>query len=145
MTSAVLASASERAQRVAHVLRARTICGDLALGRPEWAGEIGELLEQRAHLRQVGRRALRVLTGKEEMEVMKQLESAGDDVFIATEIYESNGMLVAAMDLYRGYFADNPDDNDMRPLLIKAYQDLKLSDLKDSEARLYNSGLQEDY
>jgi len=54
-------------------------------------------------------------------------------------------MYVAAMDAYREYFQQNPDDNDMRPLLIQSYQDLKLSNLRESEARLYNAALEEDY
>ena len=54
-------------------------------------------------------------------------------------------MYVAAMDAYRDYFSENPDDNDMRPLLIQSYNDLKLTNLKQSEARLYNAVLEEDY
>jgi hypothetical protein len=54
-------------------------------------------------------------------------------------------MYVAAMDAYREYFQQNPEDNDMRPLLIQSYQVLKLSNLRESEARLYNAGLEEDY
>ena len=49
------------------------------------------------------------------------------------------------MDAYRGYFADNPDDNDMRPLLIGAYQNLKLDNLRKSEARRYQAALEEDF
>jgi hypothetical protein len=54
-------------------------------------------------------------------------------------------MYIAAMDTYREYFNENPDDNDMRPLLIQSYQDLKLSDLRVNEARLYNAMLEEDF
>ena len=54
-------------------------------------------------------------------------------------------MYVAAMDAYREYFQQNPDDNDMLPLLIQSYQGLKLSNLRESEARLYNAALEEDY
>ena len=43
-----------------------------------------------------------------------------------------------------GEFAENPDDNGLRPLLIQAYQDLKLSNLREREARLYNASLNED-
>jgi hypothetical protein len=74
-----------------------------------------------------------------------RVEKAGDDVFVAADVLEANNMTVAAMDAYRAYFQENPDDNDMRPLLIGSYNDLKLSNLKDSEARLYNASLEEDF
>ncbi|MBT4491730.1 MAG: hypothetical protein HOC70_00685 [Gammaproteobacteria bacterium] len=86
-----------------------------------------------------------VLTKKQEKEVLDVLGQVGDDIFLETNILEENGMYVAAMDAYREYFLENPDDNDMRPLLIQSYQDLKLSNLRESEARLYNAALEEDY
>jgi hypothetical protein len=49
------------------------------------------------------------------------------------------------MDIYRDYFTENPDDNDMRPLLIQSYQGLKLSNLRENEARLYNASLEENF
>ncbi|MBF0094017.1 MAG: hypothetical protein HQL33_00905 [Alphaproteobacteria bacterium] len=61
----------------------------------------------------------------------------GDDFAIASYLDEK-GLTVAAMDSYAKYFAANPDDNDMRPLLIKAYHDLKLKELKSAEAETYN-------
>lgn len=86
-----------------------------------------------------------VLTAAEEQEIMTVLEQVGDDIFLETNVLEENGLYVAAMDAYREYFQENPDDNDMRPLLIQSYQDLKLSNLRESEARLYNASLEEDY
>ncbi len=86
-----------------------------------------------------------MMSEKEEKEVQEDLGMFGDDVFLATNYLEQNGMYVAAMDAYRDYFQENPDDNDMRPLLIQPYQDLKLSNLRESEARLYNAGLEEDF
>jgi len=86
-----------------------------------------------------------VMPAEEEEEVMNLLEQVGDDIFLETNILEEKGMYVAAMDAYREYFQQNPDDNDMRPLLIQAYQDLKLSNLRENEARLYNAALEEDY
>ena len=82
---------------------------------------------------------------KAEKKLMAQLKSVGDDVFLASSLLEENDMHVAVMDAYRDYFNENPDDNDMRPLLIKSYNDLKLSNLKESEARLYNASLEEDF
>ena len=82
---------------------------------------------------------------KEERKVMSGLQDRGDDVFMQTDLLEANELFVAAMDAYRGYFADNPEDNDMRPLLIGSYQNLKLTNLQNSEARRYQSALEEDF
>jgi len=58
--------------------------------------------------------------------------------FAVASLLDEKGLLVAAMDMYRKHFAENKDDNDMRPLLIRAYYELKLADLKQKEALLYN-------
>jgi hypothetical protein len=86
-----------------------------------------------------------VMSADKENELVAVLEQIGDDIFLETNILEEQGMYVAAMDAYREYFQQNPDDNDMRPLLIQSYQVLKLSNLRESEARLYNAALEEDY
>ena len=86
-----------------------------------------------------------LMSAGDEKEVLGQVGQFGDDVFLTTNYLEQNGLHVAAMDAYREYFQENPDDNDMRPLLIQSYQALKLSDLRENEARLYNAGLEEDY
>jgi len=85
------------------------------------------------------------LTADDDKEIVDALVVYKDDVFEQANYLESKGLYVAAMDAYRGYFKENPDDNDMRPLLIKSYNDLKLTNLKQSEARLYNAALEEDY
>ncbi|MFT5101136.1 MAG: hypothetical protein ACI9HY_003268 [Planctomycetaceae bacterium] len=82
---------------------------------------------------------------KGEKAIMKALEVAGDDAFVKSGILEEKNMYVAAMDSYRVYFNDNPDDNDMRPLLIQSYHELKLTDLKESEARVYTAALEENF
>jgi hypothetical protein len=86
-----------------------------------------------------------VMSAAEEKELAAVLEQVDDDIFLETNLLEEKGLYVAAMDAYREYFQENPDDNDMRPLLINSYQDLKLSNLRESEARLYNSSMEEDY
>lgn len=86
-----------------------------------------------------------VMSADKENELTAVLEQIGDDIFLETNLLEEQGMYVAAMDAYREYFQQNPDDNDMRPLLIQSYQVLKLSNLRESEARLYNAALEEDY
>ena len=86
-----------------------------------------------------------LVDASQEKKIMKDLEAAGDDSFVKSGILEQKNMYIAAMDSYREYFAENPDDNDMRPLLIQSYQDLKLSNLRESEARLYNAALEEGF
>ncbi len=85
------------------------------------------------------------LDANAEKAVMADVAKFGDDVFLKTDLLESKEMYVAAMDAYRDYFQANPDDNDMRPLLIQVYQDLKLTNLRESEARRYNAALEGDF
>lgn len=85
------------------------------------------------------------LDSKDEKEMMSKVDSVEDDIFIAASMLEERLMYIAAMDKYRDYFNENPDDNDMRPLLIQSYQGLKLSNLRASEARLYNASLEGNY
>jgi hypothetical protein len=80
-----------------------------------------------------------------EAKILADVDKINDDAFLVTNMLETNGMYVAAMDVYRDYFNENPDDNDMRPLLIQSYQGLKLSNLRENEARLYNASLEEDF
>ena len=70
--------------------------------------------------------------------VAKAKATAADSNFGVASLLDERGLLVPAMDLYRKYFANNKDDNDMRPLLIRTYAELKLADLKQKEAMLYN-------
>jgi hypothetical protein len=71
----------------------------------------------------------------------KTKAAAPNDTFALANLLDERGLTVAAMDLYRRYFTDNKDDNDMRPLLIRTYYELKLNDLKQKEALLYNDML----
>ena len=80
-----------------------------------------------------------------EAKILANIDGLGDDAFMVTNMLETNEMYVAAMDIYRDYFTENPDDNDMRPLLIQSYQGLKLSNLRENEARLYNASLEENF
>ncbi len=68
----------------------------------------------------------------------QRIRAANDDVMLAS-FYEDQGLLVPAMDTLRGFILANPDENELRPLLIKTYSDLRLDDLKDKEARAYNA------
>ncbi|MBF0145138.1 MAG: hypothetical protein HQL84_04235 [Magnetococcales bacterium] len=64
--------------------------------------------------------------------------AAPGDEFLIANFLDEKGLTVAAMDMYRKYFKDNPDEVDMFPLLIKTYHDLKLDGLKKEAALEYN-------
>jgi hypothetical protein len=61
-----------------------------------------------------------------------------DNGFLIANYMDEQGISVAAMDLYRKFFRENPDTNEMRPFLIKVYHDLDLEKLKKREIALYN-------
>lgn len=71
-------------------------------------------------------------------------EESGDDALVVASFMSAHGFLVPAMDQYRSHFQRNPEDNDMRPLLIKAYNDLELLQLREKEAIAYNAMLTAD-
>lgn len=75
-------------------------------------------------------------------EIAKIKAASPNDDFSVANLLDGRGVSVAAMDLYRKHFEANKDDNDMRPLLIKAYNDLKLKAPRQREAQLYNEMLQ---
>lgn len=84
------------------------------------------------------------LSERQEADVMRGLDDLRNDpmqndAFVLADYLESHDLRVGAMDLYRTFFQDYPDENDMRPYLIKAYHDLKLLDLKEKEAITYNT------
>ena len=86
---------------------------------------------------------LRWLSAEENREYLraeKELRvDSDDDAFVVAQFMEARDFLVPAMDSYRSHFQSYREDNDMRPLLIKAYDDLMLFDLKHKEAIAYNA------
>ncbi len=68
----------------------------------------------------------------------QRVRAANDDVLLAS-FYEDQGMLVPAMDTLRNFIQANPDENELRPLLIKTYSDLRLDDLKEKESRAFQA------
>lgn len=76
--------------------------------------------------------------------VKEVAEAAPGDEFLLANYLDEKGLTVAAMDTYAKYFAENPDDIDMYPMLIKSYHDLKLEDLRKAEAVRYNMLLDEE-
>ncbi len=67
-----------------------------------------------------------------------RIRGANDDILLAS-FYEDQGLLVPAMDTLRSFMNANPEENELRPLLIKTYADLRLDDLKEKEARAFNA------
>lgn len=85
-----------------------------------------------------------MLTSEQESSLLGGLEDirndpVRNDAFVIADYLETQNLLVGAMDVYRDYFATYPEDNDMRPFLIKSYHDLKLLQLKEKEAITYNT------
>lgn len=84
------------------------------------------------------------LPDEREAEIRAELEEIRNDpmrndAFVIADYLESHGLKVAALDVYRDYFNECPESNDMRPFLVKAYHDLRLLDLKEKEAITYNT------
>lgn len=61
-----------------------------------------------------------------------------NDDFLIGNFFDEKGLTIPAMDHYRTFFKDNQDDNAMRPLLVRAYRNLKLEEMRKAEASLYN-------
>lgn len=87
--------------------------------------------------------ALRWLTAEETAKLAAEEQAlranSGFDEIQLAAFFEDKGLLVPAMDAYRAFMTNNPDENEMRPLLIKAYADLKLTDLRTKEATAYQA------
>ena len=60
-----------------------------------------------------------------------------DNGFLLGNVLDEYGFKVAAMDRFREFLSENPDINEVRPFLMKVYDDLKLRHLKQAEALLY--------
>ena len=80
-----------------------------------------------------------LLTEGEEARLNRVLDAHEGDVYMITSILAENNLHVEAMDRWRDYFQAYPDENDMRPLLAEAYARLRLENLQQREARLYQS------
>ena len=74
-------------------------------------------------------------------ELKKIAETIPNDKILQGSVLEDRGLIIAAMEQYRAYFSENPDDFEMRPMLIKTYHDLKLKALKTKEVSMYNEWL----
>jgi len=89
------------------------------------------------------KKQLYILTQQEQAELLSQKKAIEEidpqNGFLLGNFMEERGLIVAAMDHYRQFFELNPDENQMRPFLIKVYSDLQLSHLKLKEIYRYNA------
>ncbi|KPA15330.1 conserved hypothetical protein, secreted [Candidatus Magnetomorum sp. HK-1] len=83
------------------------------------------------------------LSQQEQDELLKEKQSIEEidpeNGFLLGNYMEEKGLIVVAMDEYKRFFEQNPDENEMRPFLIKVYNDLKLKNLKLEEIKRYNA------
>jgi hypothetical protein len=86
---------------------------------------------------------LYVLSDEEQADLLEEKqfieEINPENRFLLGNYMEEKGLIVVAMDEYRHFFEKNPDENQMRPYLIKIYNQLSLSDLKLAEIKRYNT------
>lgn len=66
-----------------------------------------------------------------------------DNLFMLGNYYEDQKMFVAAMEQYRQYLADNPDEIEMAPYLFRVYKKLKLNKVYKVELEEYKQKLLE--
>jgi len=89
------------------------------------------------------KRKLYFLSEQEQAELFAQKKAIEEidpeNGFLLGNFLEEKGLIVAAMDYYRQFFERNPEENQMRPFLIKVYSDLRLSHLKKAEINRYNA------
>lgn len=68
-----------------------------------------------------------------ENDIAALAEEYGDESFMLGSFYEKEDMWVAAMDHYRNYLTENPDDYEMTPYLFRVYKKLKLDTVYKAE------------
>lgn len=84
---------------------------------------------------------VRWLSNDESSSLMKTktalIDEYGEDSFILGTYFEKEDMWVAAMDHYKSYLSDNPDEIEMTPYLFRVYRKLKLMELYKKERTAY--------
>ncbi len=83
------------------------------------------------------------IEGKQKSDVQAQTEqiqqSFGEDSFMLGSFFEKQGMWVAAMDQYRLYLSENPDELEMTPYLFRVYKKLKLNGIYKKELEAWKT------
>jgi len=70
-------------------------------------------------------------------------QSFGEDSFMLGSFFEKQGMWVAAMDQYRRYLNENPDELEMTPYLFRVYKKLKLDGIYKKELEAWKAATME--
>lgn len=77
------------------------------------------------------------LGGEQKSELQSEIsqiqDAFGEDSFMLGSFFEKQDMWVAAMDQYRLYLNENPDELEMTPYLFRVYKKLKLNDIYKKE------------
>lgn len=66
-----------------------------------------------------------------------------DNSFMLGSFFEKEGMWVAAMDQYKTYLSENPDEIEMTPYLFRIYKKLKLKEIYKKELAQYKEEMRE--
>lgn len=70
-------------------------------------------------------------------------ENFPDNSFMLGSFFEKEGMWVAAMDQYKQYLTENPDEFEMSPYLFRIYKKLKIKNVYEKELAEYKAALRE--
>jgi len=68
---------------------------------------------------------------------IREIDTQLNNSFIVANYLEDVGLNVPAMDYYKRYFSNNPNENEMRPYLINIYRKLGLKALRNAECKRY--------
>lgn len=76
-------------------------------------------------------------------EIKNIQEVYGTDSFVMGRYFDEHGMLVAAMDTYKKYLEENPDEIEMAPYLFRVYKDLALKKIYNEEREEWQKAMME--
>ena len=87
------------------------------------------------------------LAGAEKDELQSSVKGVqdeyGDAGFMIGSLYEKQNMWVAAMDQYKQYLDENPDEIEMTPYLFRVYKKLYLDDVYKKELEKWRTAMME--
>jgi hypothetical protein len=90
---------------------------------------------------------VRWMTDEEKKEfdasIQTVLETHPDNSFILGSFFEKEEMWTAAMDHYKRYLDENPEEIEMTPYLFRVYKKLKLQKAYDDELNLWTQAMKE--
>jgi len=67
----------------------------------------------------------------------------GTNFFMTGSFFEKQNMWIAAMDQYKRYLVENPDEIEMSPYLFKMYKKLKLNTIYSKELKEYKEAMRQ--